>query len=204
MSQWNILAEQTSIDNTVQALKRNGMTAVVVESAEKAKEYVASLLPKQAEVMTMTSVTLDSTGISEMINESETFNAVKPRLFAMDRKTQGSEMNKLGAAPEYAVGSVHAITEDGKIVIASNTGSQLPAYAYGSPHVVWVVGTQKIVKNLDEATKRVYEYVLPLESERAKKAYGVEGSNVSKLLIINHEVNPERITIIFVKEVLGY
>lgn len=204
MSQWNILAEQTSIDNTVQALKRNGMTAVVVESAEKAKEYVASLLPKQAEVMTMTSVTLDSAGISEMINESETFNAVKPRLFAMDRKTQGSEMNKLGAAPEYAVGSVHAITEDGKVVIASNTGSQLPAYAYGSPHVVWVVGTQKIVKSLDEAMKRVDEYVLPLESERAKIAYGVEGSNVSKLLIINHEVNPERITIIFVKEVLGY
>lgn len=204
MSQWNILAEQSSIENTVQALKRNGITAVVVETAEKAKAYVASLLPKQAEVMTMTSVTLDSAGISEMINESATFNAVKPRLFSMDRETQGNEMNKLGAAPEYAVGSVHAVTEDGNVIIASNTGSQLPAYAYGSPHVIWVVGTQKIVKNVDEAMKRINEYVLPLESERAKKAYGVEGSNVSKVLIISKEVNPERITIVFVKEVLGF
>ncbi len=204
MSQWNILAEQSSIENTVQALKRNGITAVIVETAEKAKAYVASLLPKQAEVMTMTSVTLDSAGISEMINESATFNAVKPRLFSMDRETQGNEMNKLGAAPEYAVGSVHAVTEDGNVIIASNTGSQLPAYAYGSPHVIWVVGTQKIVKNVDEAMKRINEYVLPLESERAKKAYGVEGSNVSKVLIISKEINPERITIVFVKEVLGF
>jgi hypothetical protein len=204
MTNWNSLADQATIENTIQALKTNGIQALVVENGKEAKEKVASLLPKDSEVMTMTSVTLDSIGVSDMINSGDMYKSVKKTLSTMDRKTQGNEMNKLGAAPEYTVGSVHAITEDGKVVIASNTGSQLPAYVYGASHVIWVVGTQKIVKNLDAAMNRIYEYVLPLESERANKAYGGGGSNVSKLLIINKEVNPQRLTIVFVKDVLGF
>ncbi len=99
---------------------------------------------------------------------------------------------------------MHAVTEDGKVLIASNSGSQLPAYAYGSGHVIWVVGAQKIVKNLDEGIKRIYEHSLPLESERARKAYGVPGSAVNKLLIINKEIIPGRITMILTKEKLGF
>ncbi len=102
------------------------------------------------------------------------------------------------------VGSVHAVTENGQVVVASNTGSQLPAYAYGSQNVIWVVGTQKIVSDLDAAFNRINEYVLPLEADRARKAYGVEGSNVSKLLILNKEINPNRIKLIFVNENLGF
>lgn len=204
MSQWNALAQQSIVDSTIQALNTNGIQTVVVEHGSQVKEKIQELIPQHAEVMTMTSVTLDSTGVSEMMNESGDYVAVKPKLYALDRATQGKEMNQMGAASDYTVGSVHAVTEDGTVVIASNTGSQLPAYAYGSPHVIWVVGTQKIVKNIDEAMKRINEYVLPLESKRAKKAYGVEGSNVSKLLIINKEVNPERLMIIFVKEVVGF
>lgn len=99
---------------------------------------------------------------------------------------------------------MHAVTEDGKIVIASNTGSQLGAYAYGSQHVIWVVGAQKIVPNIDQAIKRIYDYVLPLESERAHKAYGVEGSAVNKMLIVNAEGTPDRVTVIFIKESIGF
>ena len=113
-------------------------------------------------------------------------------------------MKKTGAAPEYCIGSVHAVTQDGKVFIASNTGSQLPSYAYGSANVIWVVGTQKIVKDFDEANERIYKYTLPLESERARKAYGVPGSAVNKMLIVNKEVAPGRITIIFVNEKLGF
>ncbi len=122
----------------------------------------------------------------------------------MDKSKQGKEMQMLGAAPEYAVGSVHAVTEDGKVLIASATGSQLPAYVYGSKKVIWVVGTQKIVKNTDDGIKRIYEHTLPLESERAKKAYGVSGSFVAKLLLINKEFEKDRIHLIFVNESIGY
>ena len=121
----------------------------------------------------------------------------------MDRGKEGTEMQKIGAAPEWAIGSVHAITEDGHVLVASNTGSQLPAYVYGAGHVVWVVGAQKIVKDTTEGIQRIYEYCFPLENERLMKAYGVP-SGVSKLLIINKEKIPERLTAIFVKEKLGF
>ncbi len=95
------------------------------------------------------------------------------------------------------------MTQTGQVLIASNTGSQLSPYAYGARHVVWVVGTQKIVKDFAEGLQRINEYSLPLENERAQQAYG-KGSNVSKILIVNKEVQPGRITIILVKEKLGF
>ena len=197
------LATDESINKAKVALVKNGITVLVVENGEEAKEKVLQMIPLGAEIMNMSSVTVDSIGLAKEINESGKYNSVRKKFAAMDRKTQGQEMQKLGAAPDWAVGSVHAVTEDGKVVVASATGSQLPSYAYGSSHVIWVVGSQKIVKDLDEGTKRVYEYVLPLESERAKKAYG-QGSSLNKLLIFNKEGTPGRITMIIVKEKLGF
>lgn len=203
MNNWNTLATDKSIKKTINALKANGINAIVVKNKEEAKKKVLEILPEGSEVMNMSSVTIDSLGIVKEIQESGNYNSVKNKLAKMDRKTQGVEMQKLGSAPEYAVGSVHAVTQDGKVVIASNTGSQLPAYAYAASHVIWVIGTQKIVKNLEQGLKRIYEYVLPLESERMQKLYGFH-SFVSKLLIINKEIVKDRITLIFVKEKLGF
>lgn len=204
MNKWNTLATEKTVQKTIESLQSRNINGIFVQNGEEAKKKVLELIPQGAEVMTNTSVTLDSLGISQEINESGKYNAVKPKLFSMDRKTQGLEMNKLGAAPEWAIGSVHAVTQEGNVIIASNGGSQLPGYAYGSAHVIWIVGTHKIVSDLDEGIKRIYDYSLPLESERAKKAYGVDGSNVSKMLIINKEIIPQRMTLIFVNEILGY
>lgn len=205
--QWDTPASDETITKTIDALTESGIETTVVNNGEEAKAKVLELLPKKAEVMTMTSVTLDTIGVTQAVNESDDYNSVKNTLTKLDRNTQAAEMQKLGSAPEWTLGSVHAITEDGKVVIASNTGSQLPAYAYGSQHVIWVVGTQKIVKNLDDAMKRIYDYILPIETKRARKAYGLPDtwdSNVSKLLIVNKEVTPKRIQIILVKEQLGF
>src|SRR5579872_5463521 len=172
MSDWNKLADDVTIKKTIEALAKNNITAEVVQTKEEAKEKVLSMVPKGAEVMTMASVTLEQTGITEAINESGNFDSVKKKLFSMDRQTQGRQMQKLGAAPEFALGSVHAVTQDGKLLIASNTGSQLGAYAYGSAHVIWVVGTQKIVKNVDEGMERLHEYVVPKEDKHMQDLYG--------------------------------
>lgn len=204
MRDWGKLATEKSVEKAIRNLEVNGINAVVVGNKEVARKKVLELLPQDAEVMNMSSVTIDSLELPKEINGSGNYDSVKNKLEKMDRKTQGSEMQKLGAAPQYAVGSVHAVTEDGKVLIASNTGSQLPAYSYGASQVIWVAGTQKIVANLNEAMRRIYDYVLPLESERVKKAYGMERSNVSKLLIINKEILPDRLTLIFVKEKLGF
>lgn len=203
-TKWNTLADDQVIAQTAEALEANGISSLVVDTAADAKEKVLALIPDGAEVMTATSETLRTAGIVDAIDESSNYKSVKKELTSLDREKDGRKMQQIGAAPEYVVGSVHAVTQDGKVVIASNTGSQLSSYAYGSSHVIWVVGTQKIVKDLADADKRIYNYVLPLESERAHKAYGVPGSFVSKLLIFNREPNPRRITIIFVKETLGY
>lgn len=194
---------QESLDKTVAALHENGMNSVVVDTAADAKHKVLEMIPAGSEVMTMTSVTLDTIGLAHELNESGNYDSVRNKLNQMD-VSQSQEKRRIAAAPQYAVGSVHAVTEAGEVYIASNTGSQLPAYAYGAQHVIWVVGTHKIVPTKDDAMKRIYDYVLPQESERAKKAYGVSGSFVSKLLMMNQEINKDRITIVFVKEALGF
>lgn len=204
MTKWNLPATDDSIDKTITALTENGITTSVVSSLNEAKIKVLEMIPQGSEVHTNTSVTLDKSGISAEINDSGNYNATKPRLMRMNRETQSLEMQKLGAGPDWVLGSVHAVTEDGKVIIASNSGSNLPSYAYGAPHVIWVVGSQKIVKDLDEGMKRIYDHTLPLESERAHKAYGVEGSFVSKLLIFNKEPNPDRLNMIIVKQPVGY
>jgi L-lactate utilization protein LutC len=203
--EYNKIPSDETIRLAIAALEKNGMKALVVKTGAEAKAKVSELIPEGAEVMNMTSITLDTIGAAQEINESGKYDSVKNKLAAMDRETQGRQMQQIGAAPQYAVGSVHAVTENGEVVIASQTGSQLPAYAYGAEKVIWVVGAQKIVPDMDAAIKRIYEYVLPLEGERANKAYGITtGSAVNKMLTVNHEKIEGRITIIFVKEVLGF
>ncbi|MBI2021922.1 LUD domain-containing protein [Candidatus Daviesbacteria bacterium] len=197
------LTNEEAIQKTVKALQLNNFTVEVVENSKEAKNKVLQLLPQGAEVFTMTSQTLAVIGVDKEINESGKYNAVRPKLFAMDRNTKAREMAKLGAAPDWVVASVHAVTEDGHLLIASNTGSQLSAEAYAGGKIVFVVGCQKIVKDTDEGIKRIYEYSFPLEDKRARKAYGMP-SAVNKILIINKEVMPERITVILVKESLGF
>ena len=197
------VASEKSINTAKDALTNNGIAVLVVENGAEAKEKVLQMIPAGAEIMNMSSVTIDSIGLSKEINEPGKFNSVRNSFAKMDPKTQGQEMKKLGAAPEWVIGSVHAVTEDGKVIVVSASGSQLPAYAYGSSHVIWVVGSQKIVKDVKEGFKRVQEYVFPLENERAMKAYGMN-SSINKELVINKEGTPGRITMIIVKEKLGF
>jgi uncharacterized protein YycO len=204
MKDWSSLASEESIKKTANSLKSENIEVFVLKNGQAAKEKVLELLPEGAEVMTMSSQTLEAAGINKEINESGNYDSVKAKLMKMDRVTQGREMQKLGAAPDYAIGSVQAVSEDGHIFVASNTGSQLGAYAFASPHVIWVVGSQKIVKNWDEGVKRVYEYSLPHESERQKSIGNAAGSSIGKLLIFNKEVRPGRVTMIIVKENLGF
>jgi hypothetical protein len=202
--EWNKPADAETIRATVKALNANGFSTIIAENAGEARKKVLELIPKGAEVFTVTSTTVNTIGLAKDINESGNYDSVRNKLGDMDRNTQRKEMARLGAVPDWVLGSVHAITADGKVIIASASGSQLSSYAYGAQHVIWVVGTQKLVKDLDMGFKRIYEYTLPLESERARKAYGAPGSVVAKLLVMNKEPINGRITIILVKEALGF
>jgi len=197
------LASDVQIERVVNALEANGIHAIIAENGEEARRIFFELIPEGAEVFLGASVTLETLGIKDEIDTSGRYEALRPKMFAMDRATRGREIRKLGGAPDYAAGSVHAVTEDGQVLIASNTGSQLGPYASGAGHVIWVVGAQKIVKDLNEGFRRIYEYDLPLETEHMRQLYNAPTS-VNKVLVVNREIRPNRITMILVKEEVGY
>jgi acyl-CoA hydrolase len=208
-SAWAQPASDDQIERTAAALEANGMRAIVVDTGDEARHQVFELLPAGAQIMTMGSRTLETIGVAEEINEPEDvggerrYDAVRPKLMAMDMQTQWTEMRRMGASPDIAIGSAHAITEQGEVFIASASGSQLAAFVYGAGTVIWVVGSQKIVSDREAAFERIYEYSFPLEDQRAREAYGI-GSGVNKVLIVNREFIPYRITVILVKQELGF
>ena len=197
------LATDRQIQKTIKNLKSNGFGAELAGSGQEANKRVVNLIPKGAEVFTMTSQTLEAISLNREINDSGRYQSVRQKLNSMDKNTQGREMAKLGATPDYVVASVHAVTLDGHLLIASNTGSQISSETYAAGKVIFVAGTHKIVKDMQEGIKRIYEYSYPLEDERAQKAYGVH-SGVNKILIINKEIMSERTTVILVGEKLGF
>jgi L-lactate utilization protein LutC len=197
------LASDEQIEATVRALEANGMHTIVVEEGDEAQQRVLELIPEGAEVFTATSRTLNSIGLAAAINESPLFRAIRRQTATLDRRTQRREIAKLTAAPEVVVGSVHAITEQGQVMIASFGGSQLSPYASAAGSVIWVVGTNKLVRNMDEGMRRIYEHSLPLEDARLRGEVGV-GSDVGKILIVNREPVPGRITVVLVKQNLGF
>lgn len=200
---WTDVADSNTIEGTIAALKANGFNAIVVENGAEAKEAVLEIIPKGAEVMKMTSVTLDTIGVTSALEESGEYESLGKKIRSIEDPVERDRLRKALLSPQYAVGSVHAITSDGKVVIASASGSQLPAYTYGAEKVIWVVGAQKLVKNLDDAIKRIYEHSLKLESERVQKAYGMPRSSVNKILVYERE-KPGRVNVIIVKEALGF
>jgi L-lactate utilization protein LutC len=196
------LASDERVKKTAEALTANGMEAFIVENGAEAKAKLFELIPEGAEVFTATSRTLDTLDVADEI--AKRYSSVREKLAGMNPETQNREMVKLGATPEYMVGSVHAITEGGTVVIASNTGSQLAGYAAAAAQVIWVVSTKKLVSDLDEAIKRIYEYTYPLEDQRLQKIYNGVHSNISKMLFVHREIMPNRTKVILVKEDLGY
>ncbi len=203
MKDWNKLADKNTIEKTIKNLKPRGINALFVESKEEAKEKALKLIPLNSRVLASSSKTLEKIGLAKEIDDSGKFISVRKEYMAFDYEKEADKIRIARSTPDVIVGSVHAVTRQGEVLIASNTGSQLAGYTSGAGKVIWVVGAQKIVENLDEAFKRIYDYVLPLESKRLKKIYGVP-SNVSKLLIFNKEVSPGRATLIFVNESLGF
>jgi hypothetical protein len=196
-------ATSQSIERTKAALESKGIKVFVVGTPAAAKDQLLKLIPQGASVGAGASVTLDESGITAAL-DSGAYDYVRTRATAMDRQTQADEIRRILATPDYMVGSAHAVTEDGSLLFGSMGGSQIGPYASGAGKVIWVVGSQKIVPNVDEGLKRLHEYSLVLESERARKAYGIPGSALNNILIINGSIAPGRLTVILVQQPIGF
>jgi hypothetical protein len=191
------------LEQAATALRAHGFTVEILDDAAAARARIKALIPEGVSVFTGASETLRLSGVDEDINTSGRYEALKPRLLAMDRVAQADEIRRLLASPDVAVGSVAALTETGSLVVASASGSQLPGYAGGAAHAIWIVGAQKVVPDLSTALRRVEEHALPLESARAEAAYG-RPSAINRLLILNAEPQPGRGTVLLLREAIGF
>jgi acyl-CoA hydrolase len=188
---------------TVVALEEHGFSVEVVDDLDAARAAVLARVPDGSSVMTNTSVTLAETGIADAINDGGgRWESARNKMFALDFATQAQEMKAIGGQPDYALGSVHAVTADGTLVIASASGSQLASYAWGAANVIFVVGVQKLVPTLEAAHQRIYQHSLPLEDARAQAAYG-QHSQVGKVLEIHQEL-PGRIHLVLIRQQVGF
>ncbi|HEV2252939.1 MAG TPA: LUD domain-containing protein [Streptosporangiaceae bacterium] len=196
------LPDEPVIASAIIALEEHGFSVDVVDDLDAARQAVLARIPHGSSVMTNTSVTLADTGIADAINDGGLYESARNKMFALDFATQAQEMKAIGGQPDYALGSVHAVTHDGTLVIASASGSQLASYAWGAANVIFVIGAQKLVPTLEAAHERIYQHSLVLEDARAIAAYG-QHSSVGKILEIHQEL-PGRIHIVLIRQVVGF
>ena len=196
------LPDDETLAETVVGLEERGFSAEVVDDLDAARRAVLARVPEGSSVMTFPSVTLEEAGISEAIDNGGPYDSVRIKSLALDRATQMQEIKSIMLQPEFALGSVHALTRDGTLVIASALGSQLASYAWGAAKVIFAVGAQKLVPDLAAAHERIYEHSFKLEDARALKAYG-KGSRVGKILEI-HQEDPGRIHIVLIRRRVGF
>jgi len=190
------------VEQVAAALRSHNIEAIVVATGAEAREVVLGLIPAGAEVHSGKSKTLEDVGLYAELVESGRYDAIRPRISAMDRATQGREIRKLITAPDFILGSVAAVTMDGALVAASGTGSQLAPYAAGAGRVILVVGSQKIVPDLDAALVRIRDVAFPYENAQVQARMGVD-TILAKLLVIYAEWQPGRTTVVLVREPVG-
>jgi LUD domain len=192
-----------TLAETVAALTQRGFATDVVDDLDAAREAVLARIPHGSSVMTYPSVTLEQTGIAAAIDDAGgPYASVRVKSAGLDPATQLKQVKARMLLPDFALGSVHAVTRDGRLVIASALGSQLAAYSWGAANVIFVVGAQKLVPDLDTAHERIHRHCLALESERTLEVYG-QSSRVGKILEI-HQEDPGRIHVILIRQAVGF
>jgi hypothetical protein len=196
-----VLADDEALSRAAKGLRERGYTAHIVDTVADARLLVRDLLPRDKAIFTAASETLRHSGLLADIDDGDEFTSVRARLAGIDQADIRRQIT-MGAAPDVVVGSVHAVTEDGILVAASASGSQLAPYAAGAEKVIWVVGGQKVVPDLDTAFRRVRTYSYPKEHERWR-VQGFE-SFIGKMLVMEREFDASRATVVLVREAIGF
>jgi len=200
------LAIKNSTDRTIEALRSRGFEPIVIPTKEEALETIKRLIPQGASVMNGASVTLQEIGYINLLKSgAHGWNNLHEAIVAESDPAKQALLRRHAVNSTFYLGSVHALSETGEMLIASNSGSQLPHLAGTSQNVILVVGAQKIVPTLGHAFHRLEEHVIPLEDTRLKKLYGINTSHTKTLIL--HRENPalgRKVHVIIVNEKLGF
>jgi len=201
---WTKIPSDQILSSTINAMKEKNFNPVLVNSKEDALKKIKELIPDGASVMTGSSTTLYQIGfMDDYIKNKTPWKNLGPEIFNEKDPKKQAILRRNSVIANYFIASVNAITETGELVLCDFSGSRTTAFPFAAEHLIVVVGYQKITPNIQEAMRRVREYVFPLENERAKKAYGY-GSGFGKWVIMEKEIIPQRVTVILVKDSLGF
>ena len=190
------------LDVLAQRLRARNFEVVIVDGGKEARAEVLKRIPDGATVHSGKSRTLEEAGIFQELMENERYEFVRRRTMKMDRRTQMDEIRRISSTPDVMVNSVHAVTEKGQLVITSASGSQIGPIASGAGHVIFVIGSQKIVPDVDSALRRIDEVVFPYEDARLQEQLGV-GTKITRTLILEQDFAPGRTTVILVRRPIG-
>ena len=194
-------ASEATLEALAEKLRARNFEVVIVDDGAAAKAEVLSRVPEGSQVQTGKSKTLEDARIFDEFMNNEQYDFIRRRTLKMDRNTQRDEMRKAGATPDFMVNSAHAVTEAGQIVMTSATGSQIGPIASGAGKLILVIGSQKVVPDLDVAFRRIEDYVIPYEEDRLNVAHGV--AKMNRTLILGGDHTPGRTTVILVRTPIG-
>jgi hypothetical protein len=199
--------DSAQIERLRGALEERNVEMEYFENGAQALARLIELVPLGTEVQTGSSTTLDQIGFTAWLSARHKEGSL--RYFRAEGLTNDDpgvrhENRRQGCLAEYFLGSVNALTESGIAVAADAAGTRVGGYVYPARRVIWVVGVNKIVPDLDAAVKRVFEVALPGEDERVRRVYGSTGSEVGKMVFFYREGQRGRIRMLLVGEALGF
>ena len=203
---YNTLSTKEVIDKTIKALASKNIETILVKNKTQALDKIKELIPPGASVMNGASITLEQIGFIDYLKSgTHGWNNLHELILSEKDPAKQAILRKQSVLSDFYLGSVHALVENGDLVIASNTGSQLPHIVFTSPNLIFVVSTKKIVPNLAEAMRRLEEYIVPLEDKHMVEKYGAHTA-INKVVIFKNE-NPmmgRKVRMILVEEDLGF
>ncbi|HXB04518.1 MAG TPA: LUD domain-containing protein [Candidatus Angelobacter sp.] len=196
-------ASEAMLQTVAERLRERNFETIIVATGADAKAAVMERIPDGVQVHSGKSKTLEDIRVFAELMASDRYDFVRKRTSKMDRKTQAREIRKLGASPDVMLGSVQALTEAGQLVVASASGSQIGPYASGAGALILVVGSQKIVPDLDSALRRITEHVQPYDDARLREQIGI-GTQLTRILILERDFMAGRTTVVLVREPVGF
>ena len=203
---FDALAGREMVEKTMKALTEQGFLPESVETRADALARIKALMPAGASVMNGSSKTLEEIGyINYLASGSHSWVNLKDEILKETDPAKQTTLRKRSVISDYYLGSAHAVTEEGEIIISSNTGSQMPHLVYTSPNLILIVSTKKIVPKFADAFERIERHIMPLEDASIMQKYKIHTMRAKTVVL--HRENPmfgRKVHVIFVNEKLGF
>jgi hypothetical protein len=167
------LSEKEQIQAVIEAMKARGFDAKYAENKAAAKKMVLDMVPDNWIVGGGDSATIRSLGVIDDLKDLGNrvlYYHVFPKIMRANPSIMPLRVLKqTQSGSDVFLLSANAVTLDGRIVNADGGGMRVAGMFFGPNQIIMVVGKNKIVKNIDEAFKRIHEVIAPIHHRTNKR-----------------------------------